>query len=74
MNRIRIFVLRDDSAKSVFNAIKRLYPDMRKSFDVVEIEITFEKECKNETIVELQRLMKESKLLRQTDMFYYDFI
>ena len=74
MNRIRIFALRDDSARSIIKAIKRLLPEMEAQHSVVEVDITYEKECNRKVVEEVEHEIIDEHLLRKTDKFYYDFI
>lgn len=74
MNRIRIYAFRDDSARSIVRAIKRLLPDMEAHHSVVEVDITYEKECSEDVVREVEHEIIDEHLLRKTDKFYYEFI
>ena len=74
MNRIRIFVQPDDTPDSVFQQINRLYPDMKKDYDFVEIEITLLRGCNSKIIEEITKVIETSNLLEFRDRFYFDIL
>ena len=74
MNRIRIFVQPDDTPNSVFQQINRLYPDMKKDHDFIEIEITLFRGCNSKIIEEITKVIETSNLLEFRDRFYFDIL
>ena len=74
MNRIRIFVQPDDTPNSVFQQINRLYPDMKKDHDFIEIEITLLRGCNSKIIEEITKVIETSNLLEFRDRFYFDIL
>ena len=74
MNRIRIFVQPDDTPNSVFQQINRLYPDMKKDHDFIEIEITLLQRCNSKIIEEITKVIETSNLLEFRDRFYFDIL
>lgn len=74
MNRIRIFVQPDDTPDSVFQQINRLYSDIKKDHDFVEIEITLLRGCNSKIIEEITKVIETSNLLEFRDRFYFDIL
>lgn len=72
MNKIRIFVQPNDTPESVFNQINRLYPNMKKDHNFIEIEITLLQGCSSDIIEEIGNLIQNSNLLEFRDRFYFD--
>ena len=72
MNKIRIFVQPGDTPESVFNQINRLYPNMKKDHNFIEVEITLLQGCSSDIIEEIGNLIQNSNLLEFRDRFYFD--
>lgn len=72
MNKIRIFVQSNDTPESVFQQINRLYPDMKRYNDFIEIEITLLQGCDSKIIEEITKVIESSNLLEFRDRFYFD--
>lgn len=71
MNKIRIFVDKDETANDILNTIKRLYPDMKKYHPFVEIEITLFKGCDPSLTIEITNAIMNSKILEFRDRFFF---
>ena len=74
MKKIRIFVSESDTAKSVVQQIKRIYPDAKKDDPFVEIQISLHRNSKPDIIDNIIGEIDNANFLEFRDRYYFDHI
>ena len=71
---LRIFVDEGDSAQSIVNQIKWLYPDIKKEKEIVNIQITLRHNSNPILVQEIGEIIVREEILEFRDRLFFDSI